>query len=136
MWVIEVIQLFPKRGKFKNQFYIYKSMNILGILELDERNRVYFPSIVFDILNKPEHLKIVEKIIDGKNQIVIESENYDGKALAKINVNANMRRGTIPKKVREKLSLNAHNPFIILLKNDRNEIMMKRLDVEKIIGDD
>ena len=111
-------------------------MNILGILELDERNRVYFPSIVFEILDDPEYIKVVEKNIDGKNQIVIASDNYDGKALAKINVNVNMRRGTIPKKVRGKLSLNEHNRFIIFLKNDRNEIMMKRLDVERLMEDD
>ena len=111
-------------------------MNILGILELDERNRVYFPSSVFDILNNPKYIKFVEKNIDGKSQIVIESDNYNGKSIGKANVNSNERRGTIPKKVRDKLSLNKHNPFVVLLKNDRNEILMKRLDIERIVEDD
>jgi len=112
-------------------------MKILGIMELDERNRVSYPQKLLNMLGTS--FKFVEISTSDKSFIALTDFNDDaGKVIATLNLKSE-RRGVIPKKVREKLDVNFEkNRYLIILtkeiKNKTYPVLMK-LDAEKFLGD-
>ena len=112
-------------------------MKILGIMELDERNRVSYPQELLNMLGTS--FKFVEISTSDKSFIALTDFNDDvGKVVATLNLKSE-RRGVIPKKVRKKLNVDFEkNRYLIILtkeiKNKTYPVLIK-LDAEKFLGD-
>jgi len=109
-----------------------------GIMEIDYRGRVYFPNELFEFLGNPKHINIVKIEENDKDLIAIQSDKVKKGIMATISANVNDRRAVIPKNIRNLLSLNQHNRYIVILNakiKNNNFAIMKRLDIDKVVGD-
>ncbi|RLG58805.1 MAG: hypothetical protein DRN95_03635 [Candidatus Hydrothermarchaeota archaeon] len=116
---------------------------ILGIIDLDKRNRVSFPPKLFEFLGDTNQIKLVEfgSSISEKTRLIIVdfNEEVEGKMVATLNVNKNERRTVLPKRIRKFLGVdNVNHKYLIIHTEkfgDKEYAILKRLDINKILGD-